>query len=59
MGSGLWVGLRGGLYLDVDAIALFEGGPSAFGVGGGDLAEVGLAGGHGWWECVWSVMVCV
>lgn len=44
--------LSRGLHLDIDAIALFEGGSTALGVGSGDLADVGLAGGHGWCLCV-------
>lgn len=46
--------MRRGLHLDVDAIAIFERGSTALGVGGGDLADVGFAGGHGWCLCVRS-----
>jgi len=49
--------LRRGLHLDVDAIALFEGGPTALGVGSGDLADVGFAGGHGWCLGVRGTMI--
>jgi hypothetical protein len=46
--------VKRGLHLDVDAIAIFERSATAFGVGGGDLADVGFAGGHGWYLCVRS-----